>query len=133
MSKIVVQISFYENKYRSFPTKVRIGSVDNVTINLNSTISAHPIVSGDMIADHMFKDPSSITISGKISTHGDSYTVVLGANILNRSIAQVQEMFEKVKNEGLLCKVSKIDLDLGDQVPKFIKRENMVLSSIEWT
>lgn len=131
MSKIVVQISYSRSVSSAQWTKrkIQIGSVDDVSITTSSTITSHPIVSGDMISDHMFREPITIKVSGTISTHGDSYSTNFG----NLTLAQMQTEFEKIKNNGILCELTKIDTSVGEDTPKFIKRSNMALTSITWT
>lgn len=131
MSKIVVQISYSRSVSSAQWTKrkIQIGSVDDVSITTSSTITSHPIVSGDMISDHMFRDPITIKVSGTISIHGDSYSTNFG----NLTLAQMQTEFEKIKNSGILCEITKIDTSIGEDTPKFIKRSNMALTSITWT
>lgn len=131
MSKIVVQIKCdlgvglqYAN------TKIRIGSVEDVSISNTSTLTSHPIVTGDMIADHMYRDPITIQMSGIFSTHGDSYSC---NTIPNATLSRMQTLFEDIKRNGRLCEITKIDLDVGESTPKFIKRSNMALTSITWT
>ena len=47
---------------------------DNST-SLSSDLTTHPMVNGDMVADHMFKQPLTVTYSGKFSLYGNKRTV----------------------------------------------------------
>lgn len=111
-----------------------LDTVNDNTIDLSSQMSVHPMVNGDQVADHIINEPSSMTISGVFSKNGSKSTVVdkNGSHLEN-----VQEMFEKIKRQGIPCDIVKIQTiknETGEKrQPVFKKRSNMILTRISWT
>lgn len=99
---------------------------DNST-SLSSELTTHPMVNGDMVADHMFKQPLSVTYSGKFSLYGNKRTEYGKEDRLE----QIQNIFERIKNEAIICELSTEAID-GQSPNRFKKRNNMVLTSITW-
>lgn len=127
-SPVYVVISFDYNNTRY---DLLVNTVDPVSTNTSSTITRHPVPSGDMIADHMFRNPITMTISGTFSSHNETARLVFG-DASSSWLASVQALFETIKNEGIRCTISKITYGNESKI-KFQKRENMVLQSISWT
>ena len=48
------------------------------SVTLNTTITEHPLVSGDMIADHQYIEPATASFSGTFSLYGNkkSYAIM---------------------------------------------------------
>ena len=102
--------------------------LDDTSTTLTSEITTHPIVNGDMIADHMYRMPISENVSGKFSLHGNK-KYNFGTS---DRLARIQDIFERIKNEGIFCTLVKRNSETGDE-SRFKVRENMVLTSITWT
>lgn len=120
---------------------------DNKT-TLTSTITTHPLVNGDTIADHMYIEPASVNFSGSFSLYGNKkgFDVITYTNkrtstertqsynyseSVNTRLAYIENLFERIKNEGIMCSILKRS-NLGD-TSRFKARDNMVLTSITWT
>lgn len=113
-----------------------LNTVDDSNIQANSTITEHPIVSGDMVADHMFKDPITMTIKGSFQYQSSSDLKALSLSNEESNLANIESIFERLKDEGILCEIVKVmmpDMSMKANVPRFSKRSNMVLQSINWT
>ena len=79
---------------------------DNST-SLSSDLTTHPMVNGDMVADHMFKQPLTVTYSGKFSLYGNKRTEYGKEDRLE----QIQNIFERIKNEAIICELSTEAID----------------------
>ena len=114
-------------------------------VTANSHVATQPMQRGDYMADHMYRDPVQVTISGKFSLNGrnlnnKSYSFMS----TNNRLSDVQKTFEVIKNKGLLCDIFTIATDVDTQDPRdtdrynanntrFISRSSMALESIRWT
>lgn len=107
---------------------VLLDNVEATSVSLSSTLTTHPTLAGDMIADHMYKDPATLTIRGVYSLNG-------GTEVKTDSgyskLAGFQRLFERIKDEGVLCSIVKTSKSLKQG--RFLVRDNMVLTRIEWT
>lgn len=97
-----------------------LDTIDRVSVDLNSTVSTYPLVDGDSISDHMYRQPGTITISGTFSTNSKFST--LNYTGLAR-LKAIQNLFERIKDERLFVDIMSI----------FNVRQNYVLHSIQWT
>ena len=114
--------------------KIYLENVSDSQIAKNITITTHPIVSGEEIADHYYKDPITMTINGVISLNGSKSEVLEGSTVKGnpRMLRRFEEVFERVQNDGHLCDIVKIQRGESGSY-RFSKRENMVLTAISWT
>ncbi len=100
--------------------------VEDATTNLTSDITTHPLVNGDIVADHMYLNPSSVGFGGTFSLLGNKKYDFGSTDRL----ANIQEIFERIMKEGIMCTLVKMS-STGD-TSRFKVRENMVLTSITW-
>ena len=114
--------------------KIYLENVSDSQITKNITITTHPIVSGEEIADHYYKDPITMAINGVISLNGSKSEVLEGSTVKGnpRMLRRFEEVFERVQNDGHLCDIVKIQRGESGSY-RFSKRENMVLTAITWT
>lgn len=105
--------------------KYQFDYVEDTNTKLSTTITTHPIVNGDIISDHMYREPIKETISGKFSLFGNNRYDYGKDKLLN-----IQNTFERIMNEGIFCKIYKMNKE-GNQT-RFKIRENMILDSISW-
>ena len=124
MSQYCVVISFQLEGEQE--TNIFLDTIDNVQVDASSTITEHPIPTGDIVADHMFKNPVTMTISGTVSLAGSSQKIIASEKLVG-----FQELFEKIKNTGTLCTIYKLN-KMTDEV-NFVERKDMALQSISWT
>lgn len=100
---------------------IYLDQVDNITINATSDLTTHPMLNGDLVSDHIIKKPITVSFGGTFSTNGSTKS----------DLIQKQTLFENIKNNGWFCHISKINRNTNK--PCFIKRNNLVLTSIQWT
>lgn len=121
---------------------------EDKNVSGTSTIAQQPLQSGDTMSDHMYRDPTVVTINGMFSLNGknwddDSYNFIQKGDRLTN----IQEVFEEIKDNGFLCRLTTIDEDDVVSVNKrgsmittikanaktrFKVRNNMALTSVTW-
>lgn len=99
-----------------------LDAVEGFQITENNEMTSHPMVSGDVVGDHIIVHPCSISFSGSISLNASSPV---------KSLSTVQKIFEDLKDDGILCTVAKVKTSNNEF--RFLKRQNMVLTGIVWT
>lgn len=132
MSDFAITITCRLNEEDTQLTTLILDTVRDNSINLRSTITTHPMVNGDIVADHMYNNPSNENISGTFSLNGSKSNIISDSS---SALSDVQEMFEKIKREGILCdivKIHKVKNEDGKIQPRFKTRRNMVLDQISW-
>lgn len=103
--------------------------IDNISVNTASTITSHPIVNGDIIADHMYRNPVTMSVSGTFSLNGNRPTDFSGKT--SNRLTNIEQYFEKLKDEGIFCRL--VTRNRNDESnEQFMARNNMVLTSIRW-
>lgn len=110
------------------PKTILLDSIEDVQVDESSQLTTHPIVTGDMVADHMIKEPCSMTISGELSMNGSDNINFDGSK---PTLKACQETFGKIKNDAYMCSITKLAMNTNEV--RFLQRENMVLTSIQWT
>ena len=117
--------------YNDLFYNVWLYSVGDPSITSSAQVVEHPLVTGDKVMDHMYRNADSFRLTGTIGKIKASATV-------NGSVSNLddfQELMENVKNNGVVCSLVKFK---GDETgnassPIFKIHENLVLSSIDWT
>lgn len=133
-------ISISCNNYNGRPLALILENVSDSSITDNSTITTHPIPSGETVSDSMFKRPVTMSISGAFGT---SYSanqelttrglMIDGDATVNiATLEDVEVLFTNIKNQGLLCDIVRLKLN-NDGSTKFLVRQSMALQSITWT
>lgn len=131
MSDYAMIITCKLNRDDTEVTTLVIPTVSESTVNATSTVTTHPIVTGEQVADHMYDEPDSMSFSGSFSLNGSKGIVLENRQL---KLADYQELFEKIKKNGIICDIvkAKIDDKNADSV-SFKIRRSMVLTSITWT
>lgn len=126
MADFAVTITYLDtdNAYKT----IVLETVNDVTVSTTSELTTHPIVNGDLVADHMIKQPCTMGISGTLSLHGSQVLTFVGEG---SKLANAQSVFENIKNNALLCEIVKIS-NISNEI-RFLQRSNMALTSIQWT
>lgn len=118
---------------------------DDKQVTASAQIASQPLQDGDTMSDHMYREPVTVSLSGSFSLNGknwndDSYNFISKGDRLTN----IQEAFEQILNEGLLCTLTTIneeDLQYtsqngygvkSDARNRFKIRKNMALKSINW-
>ena len=115
---------------------------DNSQINVSSDITTHPLVNGDIIADHMYINASTISFNGTFSLVGNkkgiTYITENKKEVVSdystdshSRLAMIEQLFERINKEGILCELVRRSEE-GEEV-RFLTRKNMALTSITWT
>lgn len=107
---------------------ISLDAVDSCTVDTSSNVTQHPTMDGFIIADHMYRNPVNMNLSGTISLNGSSSIHVSSDN---SKLAGIEALFEQLKNDAVMCTVTKIQNVYANV--SFIQRTNMVLTSIHWT
>ena len=102
--------------------------ISSYSVSSTSQITSYPMVNGDTVADHMIKQPISISISGKFSLYGNKPTTFAGDY---DRLTNIEELFEKIQNEGVMC--SLVTTERNGSQRRFKVRNKMVITSINWT
>lgn len=108
--------------------------INPVNEHLRSDITEHPLVEGDMLADHMIRQPMELTLEGKFSLLSAKPTTYSGE--FGR-LANIQTLFENILKNGTQCSIVYMSKVSGDTKSpgkiRFKQRDNMALTSINWT
>lgn len=99
-----------------------LDAVDNFQVAGQNEMTSHPMVTGDVVGDHIIVQPCQITFNGTISLNASSPV---------KSLSSIQKIFEDLKDNGALCTVAKVKT--ANNEFRFLKRNNMVLTGIVWT
>ena len=104
MSEFAAVIDFTLNGEQQ---NIVLDTIDDVSINGTATITSQPMLNGDSISDHMFRQGKSLTLSGICSLNGSKVLVLTGDG--NR-LQNFEKVFEQIQNEGILCSIYKTSL-----------------------
>lgn len=115
----------YKNDDNELQTIV-LDAVENNQINATNAITEHPIVSGDFVADHAYKNPITLAFVGHIANKGRKGAIV---NLQEVSIVDFQNLLFDIRNNARLCDIVKIVTTRKDDV-RFATYRNMVIESM---
>ena len=139
----------YVNRIKYLP----IDYLDSRSIQSSAQVVSQPMLNGDVISDHMYRNPTKLTISGKFSLNGRNWNNSTYSEIHNEGdrLTAIEYIFERIKNEGILCNITTVatDVDTPDNISydgngnlksssitpsqtRFLTRENMALTDISW-
>ena len=127
-----------------------LDNIDDRQVQANAQIASQPMQSGDTISDHMYRLPVTYTVNGTFSLNGMNWNDI-SYDFMKEGdrLTNIQHVFERIKDEGILCTLITIDTDAlpsysstgNNQVDnnkvvnasiRFKKRERMALQSITW-
>jgi hypothetical protein len=155
--RTVITASLFGNNQRY----IELDTCREKNVKESSTIPSRPIQNGQVMSDHMYRDPDEVTISGAFSLDGrmsyesrDCFTV---ANIITDGnpavsdgkigsqemgaladfgsadrLGRIERVFKFIKDNGILCDLTMVS-GSGDGSVRFLRRRNMALQSISWT
>lgn len=103
-------------------------TIRSTSVNCSSTVTQHPTIEGNYMADHMFRNANNITISGVFSLQ-------TAKDLGLQTLGELQEKFEALSDNAVVMNLSKyfIDTDTQNKIYEFKQRQNLVLTSINWT
>lgn len=125
---VAVLITYIDPNDNTNPISLLLDTVEATGVDSTSTITQHPTVFGTPIADHMYRNPVTVSLTGTFSLNGKKGIVIEHGH---GSLRRVEEMFEELKNKGVDCTITKITTDNHDSA-QFAIRTHMVLQSIHW-
>ena len=103
--------------------------IDSVTVKSSSNLTENTMMNGDIVADHIYREPDEVTISGSYGLFGNRNVQFSGPW---DKLGNVEEYFEGIKNKGYRCSIITRSL-LNSSSTRFKTRENMILTDIDWT
>lgn len=117
--------------YNDIDYNVWLYAANSANVTSSVDIVEHPMVTGDKVMDHMYRNADSIRLSGIIGSNKLSASV----NEKVYNLDKFQQLMEDVKDNGVVCKLVKFKgEESGKQSsPVFKYHENLVLESITWT
>lgn len=123
-------ISYYDPNDPKNAISILLDTVADQQVTESSTITEHPTVDGTPIADHMYRNVRTITMNGTFSLNGKKTYVV---DKSGRSLQRVEQMFRDLKDNAIICAITRIKVVDNQHVPQFSVYQNMVLQLMTWT
>lgn len=105
-------------------------TTSRVYISESSVITQHPLVSGDIVSDHMYSQPETISITGKFSLYGQKRNSFKGG--FDR-LTNIQSIFKRIRKEGILCNLTMMNTSSTEHSTRFLIRKNFALTNANWT
>ena len=122
---VVIEYQFENEEQKS----ILLDTVDDTTINGSATVTSQPMVNGDEISDHMFREGKTLSLSGTCSMNGSQAMLL---DTTTNKLQAFETLFERIQNEAILCNVYKISTTNKKDI-RFLQRKNMVLRSFSYT
>lgn len=119
----------YVDENDNIQTRVRTLILDAVSepqSTYSNTVTEHPIVSGDMVADHSYKNPMQLSFSGSAALKGHT-GAIFDTQVITPS--KLQEIFKQIKDNAYLCEIVKISVSNKDDI-RFSRHSFMTLTSM---
>ena len=131
--KTVIQTRFQGD---TADTMLMLDVVDNKSIEDSSTILSQPMENGDTFSEHMYRNPTTISLSGTFALNG-KYWDDNSYNFQNAGdrLTNIEEVFTTIKDQGLLCTIITIQENEDGSVgnaSRFMIRKSMALERISW-
>lgn len=103
-------------------------------ITVSAQLASQPVQDGRVISDHMYSNPDEYTISGTFSLYGNiryEYDDFPEVGASTDRLTNIQNVFEYIKDNALLCDLTTLSLDI-DGSERFKIRKGMALKNITW-
>lgn len=128
MIAYIINYKDEENQSQS----IALTNVNDGNVDLQSRITSHPLITGEIVADHKYDEPITMSINGAFSLNTNEDTGISGSRY--GLLKVIQSQFEYLKKNAILCTIMKVFIDKDNKkAMRFQKRVNMVLSRISWT
>lgn len=108
---------------------ILLDTVNATNIEATSELTTHPVINGDVLADHMYREPVTLTVSGVVSNCKRQGVVVDSDSI---RLADLQKLLLGIKDNGYLCEIVKFSVSNSDDI-RFSTWSQMALKSITFT
>ena len=96
------------------------------SVSGSSVLTTYPTVSKDVIADHMYREPMNLDINADFSLNGHKGQ---GFDTPANRLGYIEDIFERIKDEGILCDIYTIKGSFENGDFRFKQRNNMCLTS----
>lgn len=106
---------------------ITLDLVKSISISSSSQITTYPLVTGDIMSDHKYDEPKSVSISGTFSLNGKFNDSFSFDGERNARLKNIQEYFEAVKKYGKL-----ITFVCSADGARFSTIDNLVLTEIRF-
>ena len=126
--RVVLTPSFTDTS-RYSNNSIEFDLVEEKSVEATLEVTTYPTVNGDIIADHIIRQPTTVTINGTFSLEGNKPTVFRGGN---DRLTNIEQYFEYLKDTGTLCSITTIN-KIDNASSRFENRNSMVLENITWT
>lgn len=126
MSSFALMISYLNEETKQAESFV-LDTIEDVQVQETSEVTTFPIVSGDMMSDHMIRQPASLNVRGSFSLNGKNVSFI---DTDGATLAPAQDKFNALKDNAIICELVKISVK--NDTPRFARHTSMVLSSITW-
>lgn len=119
------------------PTYLFLDTCHEKHVEGSSTIPTHPLQNGNTMADHMYRNPDTFSVSGSFGMFGkyanDKNYDSIDIESDPGRLAKIQSVFEYIKDNGILCTLTTIrTTSAGSSETRFKIRENMALERVSW-
>lgn len=118
-----------DNLYDETTRYIILDKVDSPKISMQSNITSYPLLNGDVISDHKYDMPISISLSGTFSLNGRFNDTFINYDGDTTRLENIMDYFENVRKYGK--KITLIS-QVNNQ-NRFKVRKNLVLKAISWT
>lgn len=106
---------------------ITLDLVKSISISSSSQITTYPLVTGDIMSDHKYDEPKSVSISGTFSLNGKFNDSFAFEGERTARLKNIQEYFEAVKKYGKL-----ITFVCSADGARFSTIDNLVLTEIRF-
>ena len=116
--------------------RLHLDTCKEKSISSRARIATQPIQDGTTMADHMWREPDEFSVSGTFGTFGmyendDTYSTIDGIGTSGDRLTDIQNVFEYIKDNGILCDLTTIQGG-EDGITRYKIRKNMALESMRW-
>lgn len=121
---IVKKDNYFDTVDRYIPLDV----VTDFSVEGSSDVTSYPLITGDIMSDHKYDNPKSVSISGKFSLNGkfnDSF--VQGGNVASR-LVNIEDYFFACRKYGKLMSI----VCISNDGTRFSMLDNLTFTSIRF-
>lgn len=121
---IVKKDNYFDTVDRYIPLDV----VSDFSVEGSSDVTSYPLITGDIMSDHKYDNPKSVSISGKFSLNGkfnDSF--VQGGNVASR-LVNIEDYFFACRKYGKLMSI----VCISNDGTRFSMLDNLTFTSIRF-
>lgn len=122
----VIAYKFPNEEYQALV----LDTITGTSVNGQAQVTNQPMANGEVIGDHMYNEPKTLSLSGTLSLNGSKVTQVSGQG---SKLANFQDLIEKIQRNGIKCDIIRLNYDENSENIRFLARPNMAVESFHWT